>query len=322
MDTFDAVDTVVVDARIERILDAAGRAPSVHNTQPWNVDVKGNRLLIRADASRQLHQADPQGREMYISCGAFVFNAATAARRESLTARTVVLPDPADERLVAELELSAGARPTMDELGLSVAIQRRTTSRVPFDDRPVAPDVLRAIRAAASTEGGELRFVHPSDPARSEVLELVRRAERQAGADAEMRAEEAAWTATDDTRRDGIPHELLGPAPNDDRAPVRRFRHSSGHAQFEQRSTMAVLATPGDTVRDWIGAGIALEHLLLVATGYFVHASFATTALENPVTRDGLRAALSLEAAPQMLMRFGYCPRPRRAPRRPTTDLT
>jgi nitroreductase len=32
----------VIDARIERILRAAGSAPSVYNTQPWQVSVTHN----------------------------------------------------------------------------------------------------------------------------------------------------------------------------------------------------------------------------------------------------------------------------------------
>jgi hypothetical protein len=135
------------------------------------------------------------------------------------------------------------------------------------------------------------------------------------------RSEEAAWTATDAGRADGIAQELLGPGVTDDRAPVRRFHASAGSAQFEQRSTMAALSTPGDSARDWILAGQALEHVLLVATTFFVHASFATTVLENPTTRHDLRRLLSLDGSPQMLMRLGYSPQPERTPRRSVDEL-
>ncbi len=312
----------VVDARVEKILRAAGSAPSVYNTQPWQVEVAGNTVIVRADPSRQLQHSDPQGREMFISCGAFLFNARTDARRQSLVADVSVLPDPDDELLVAVLELEPGPAPNTDELELSVAIARRATSRTPFDDQPLFTDVLMAIQAAAHEEGADLRVIQPSEPAREDVIRLVRRAEALAAEDPAARAEEAAWTATDSGRDDGIAQDLLGPNPTDDQAPVRRFLASAGSAQFERRSTMAVLTTPDDSVRDWITAGQALEHVLLVATTYFVHASFATTVLENPTTRHDLRQVLSLDAAPQMLMRLGYSSLPAHTPRRSAPQMT
>lgn len=312
----------VGDARIERILRASGDAPSVLNTQPWQVAVTGSTVTLRADPSRQLRHNDPQGREMLISCGAFLFNARVAARRESLTAVVTVLPDPGDKLLVAELVLEPGDDPSADELELSVAIEHRATSRDPFDDHPLPTDILVAIQRAADHEGASLRTIQPSDPVRTEVLELVRRAEAIAAEDLAGRDEEAAWTATEPGRDDGIPAKYLGRAPSNPGAPARRFHESIGRERFEQNSTLAVLSTPGDTPRDWVMAGQALERALLVASGFFVRASFATTVLENPTTRHDLRRALSLGGFPQMLMRLGKVARPVHAPRRTVRSTT
>ncbi len=181
----------VLDSRVERILAAAVRAPSVHNTQPWQVRTTGDTITVRADPSRWLRHTDPQRREMFISCGAFVLNARVAARRESLTAQVRVLPDPDDELLVAAMTLIPALGPDMDELELSLAIGRRSTSREPFEDQPLDADVLQEIQTAAHEEGCALRLVQPSDPAREHVLELVRRAEDLATEDDVAREEEA-----------------------------------------------------------------------------------------------------------------------------------
>ncbi|WP_285102190.1 hypothetical protein [Promicromonospora sp. MEB111] len=312
----------VVDSRVERILRAAASAPSVYNTQPWQVEVTGRTVVLRADPARQLHHCDPDGREMLISCGAFLFNARAAARRESLSPAVRVLPERDDPLLVATMRLDPGPAPNTDELELAVAIARRRTSRVPFDDQPLFTDVLMDIRQSARDEGADLRPIQPSEPVRAEVMGLVRRAEALAAEDPAARGEELAWTATDADRADGIPAELLGPAAVDDGAPVRRFLASRGSAQFEQHSTMALLSTPGDSPRDWVAAGQALERVLLVAITYFVHASFATTVLENPTTRHDLRRVLSLDEAPQILMRLGYSSLSRHTPRRAEEEIT
>ncbi len=49
-------------------------APSVHNTQPWRFTADGQQISLHADAGRGLPVADPDGREMMISCGAALFN--------------------------------------------------------------------------------------------------------------------------------------------------------------------------------------------------------------------------------------------------------
>ncbi|MFJ2299949.1 Acg family FMN-binding oxidoreductase [Oerskovia paurometabola] len=310
------------DPRIERILAAASRAPSVHNTQPWSVHVHGTTLDVRADDSRRLTHADPAGREMFISCGAFLANLRVAARRESFRPVLTLLPDDADPALFARVDLVPGVLPDADELDLAVAIDRRSTSRVPFEDQPLDADVVDDLDEAATSEGARLVILAPQAPERTVLLDLVRRAEEAAGKDHTGRVEQARWVTNDPDRPDGIPVSALGPASDDALAPVRHFGgdSTSDRAAFEHRSTLAVLTTPGDTVQDWLAAGQALERVLLTATTYFVHASFATTVLENPATRAELTAVLDA-GVPQMVMRLGYSPTSPRTPRRPADDV-
>jgi hypothetical protein len=75
----DSGTTPILAAQAGYLIGVAGRAPSVHNTQPWRFTVGGDAIELHADASRQLH-VDPDGREMIISCGAALYGLGLAVR--------------------------------------------------------------------------------------------------------------------------------------------------------------------------------------------------------------------------------------------------
>src|SRR2546427_8127682 len=50
-----------MDALLAHLLDAAGRAPSAHNTQPWRLRWKGDALEVRTPEERKLPAVDPAG---------------------------------------------------------------------------------------------------------------------------------------------------------------------------------------------------------------------------------------------------------------------
>jgi hypothetical protein len=52
---------IIPAGQVEYLLSTAGRAPSVHNTQPWQFRVSAAKIELFADPSRKL-RLDPLGR--------------------------------------------------------------------------------------------------------------------------------------------------------------------------------------------------------------------------------------------------------------------
>src|SRR3954454_18980279 len=83
------------------LTEAAVWAPSLHNTQPWWFGVRGSTVTLHADTDRRLDVADPDGREMLISCGAALFTLRLAARHLGYLPEVRTLPDPDRPGLIA-----------------------------------------------------------------------------------------------------------------------------------------------------------------------------------------------------------------------------
>jgi nitroreductase len=95
------------------LIEAASWAPSVHNTQPWWFGVREAGLSLHADVDRRLDVADPDGREMLISCGAALFTLCLAARRLGLVTEVRLLPDSDRPGLMADVDIAV-RRAVMD----------------------------------------------------------------------------------------------------------------------------------------------------------------------------------------------------------------
>lgn len=309
------------DPRIERILAAASRAPSVHNTQPWSVHVHGTTLDVRADDSRRLTHADPAGREMSISCGAFLANLRVAARRESFRPVLSLVPDDGDPALVARVDLVPGVLPDADELDLAVAIERRSTSRVPFEDQPLDADVVDDLDEAAASEGARLVSLAPQAPSGPSCWTSSGGPRRRPGGTTPVASSRRAGSRTIPTAPTGSPslrsaRERRRPGA---RAPLRRGHHERPggvrapldarrpHDPGRHRARLArgrpgARTCPADR-DDLLRARLVRDHRP-----------------REPATRAELATALDA-GVPQMVMRLGYSPTSPRTPRRPADDV-
>ncbi|MER7112961.1 Acg family FMN-binding oxidoreductase [Saccharomonospora azurea] len=308
-----ALDTVVAEA-----LRAGTRAPSPHNTQPWLFAVRDGEIDVLLDESRVLTVSDPDGREAILACGAAVLNIRLALARRGIACAVSILPDRTRPDLVATLRVGVGRRPPADDVRLAAAIAERHTNRRPFVDSPVPSVVRHALIRAAREEGARLMLL--TEPAAFDAFAaLLRRAEHLQRQDEAFLAELEAWSHHGE-RRDGVPLSAGGPRVPDEAAlALREFGGAARRAarEFERQPLVAVLTTPGDTRRDAVRAGQALQRVLLTVTAHGLQASFLAQPLEIPAIRAELRTMLGGTDHPQAALRIGYghpgTPTPRRA---------
>jgi nitroreductase len=308
---------------LRNCLLAAVAAPSIHNMQPWRFRLHHTGIDVLVDRSRRLEVIDPRGREVIISVGAALLNLRVAILAHGRTPMTCLFPVAAEPDLVARVTLGPPVHVSETARRLAQAIPHRHTSRRPFADRVIPDDVLADLRQAATVEGGHLTLADAGS--RDAILSLVRIAEKHRHSDANYWFELGTWTHQWPHRRDGVPPEAYGPWSALESMPIRDFGlvgpvRRRKTATFETEPTLAVLYSAGDTARDWIVVGQALERILLTATVHGVSNTLMTQPLEEPHLRE-LLVDTTRGRIPQAIMRLGYGPPSAPTPRRTLEEV-
>lgn len=299
---------------IRLAVEDAAWAPSVHNTQPWTFGVRGSRVSLRADPDRRLDVADPNGREMLISCGAALYNLRLSLRVHGYEPVVQMLPDPDRPHLLADVHLEPGEPADQQTLREHVQIRRRHSHRGGFLPDPVPAGVLTAMKYDAEREGAgliEAVDVHVKG-ALAALTDAAEHVQRRTPAYA---AEIARWAPSPRTsRKDGVqepayPQRTPRTRPH---FPPRDFARGQGWgvataplAESVPAGAVLVLVSAGDGRADWICAGQALQRVLLRAAERDLAAAFHTQALEVPELRSFIRTRFCDDAFPQMVLRLG-----------------
>jgi hypothetical protein len=291
-------------------------APSVHNTQPWRFTADGGpQVSLYADDGRRLAVADPDGREMMISCGAALFTLRLALRSLGWIPQARVLPDPAQPALVARVSWRERAVADEFERRLSGHVLSRRTHRGAFDPEPLPSGTLAALRNAAEREGVALRIV-ADDGRRAALAAAVQTAEYESRRDGERLRELTRWTpAPGSARRDGVPATSY-PARAERTQPDFPGRDfARGHdwgipplspaTAHRAAGVTGLLTTAGDRPADWVHAGQALQRILLTAGVCGAAVALHSQPLELPWLREFLRTQLSDGACPHLVLRIG-----------------
>jgi hypothetical protein len=313
------------------VVAAAVWAPSVHNTQPWWFTAHGQEISLYADASRQLMVADPDGREMMISCGAALFTARLALRSLGYIPDTCVLPDPGQPSLVARVSWQRRADPTGYEQQLFRWVLQRRTHRGGFGPLPLAPELLAALHGGAERDGALLRII-TGEGSRAALAAVVETAERAMRLDGTYVQELARWVSPPGSRRtDGVPATAYPARPErtDPHFPGRDFAHGHGWGlpsfSFGMASRSAgvvcLLTTVDDRPTDWVNAGQALQRVLLTSATCGVAAALHSQPLELAWLREYIRTHWCDGAYPQLLVRLGTVAQATVSVRRPPASV-
>lgn len=310
------------------LLRYAVLAPSCHNSQPWRWRATGQALELWLDRRRALPVADPQGREMVISCGVSLMFLRLVIRVCGREDVVEVQPNRDFHDLLARVSVG-GPRPALvNERLMFGAITRRRTERGPFLRRPVPGWLADAMARAAAGPG--VRWHALRGASRARLAELVAEGDQVQGGDPAFRRELARWiSANGGPRLDGMPGYFRGLGRMAARyGPMIVQRCNWGAWQGRQdrglvlnAPLVGVLLGSSDDVPGWLAAGEGLARLLLRAAVEGIGAGYLNAVVQVAELRQHLQALLMTPDFPQVVLRLGYAELREPAPRRPVDSV-
>ncbi|WP_040786404.1 Acg family FMN-binding oxidoreductase [Nocardia pneumoniae] len=312
---------------IEKAVLLAGRAPSLHNSQPWHWMFDGHALRLFAVPERMLPATDTAGRQMLISCGIALGHLRAAMAAAGWRIFVARFPNPHQRHHLATITFQPAEIVTDGDRARADAILRRRTDRLPFAAPINWSDFESVLRTTFDPADATLDVLHDdSRPALARASEMTASLRRY---DSGYHAELQWWTGH--TVADaGVPEEALISPEERQRVSVgRQFPTTPGASRRGEltadHSVILVLSCDSDAAEDLVPCGEVTSTVLLECT----LAGFATCPLthltEVPRSRAVVRELTAHPGLPQVLIRVGIAAESERngpvTPRRPLAEI-
>ncbi|MGZ8179560.1 Acg family FMN-binding oxidoreductase [Williamsia sp. SKLECPSW1] len=292
---------------IRQAVDLARRAPSLHNSQPWQFVLSDNGLRLFADPAVRLSEADPTGRQRLIGVGAVLDHLEIALGALGWRSQVTVLPDPNHPDHVATVDLDRADGVTQAHLQRAEAVARRYSHRMPMGPPRDWKVFLPFVCGVLSDRDVEVTTFDAAD------MPVVRRAARGANLartyDWRYFTELSWWTASPQSSAVGIPPEVLPTSVEAEHVAVARdfpaavrLIHGAG---ADDAAEIVAISTAADTPRDHVACGRALSTLLVEATAWGSATCAVSHLTESPRSRAELAAVIEPGWVPQILVRVG-----------------
>jgi hypothetical protein len=334
-------------------LEAARRAPSAHNTQPWRfTQLEDGRIAVSWQPERTLPSSDPTQRDLYLSLGTAIESAILGAAsqegpRPAGPLRTFVPAESEQAPVDSECEHLIGyLQPVLTEiqendLRLAKSLHTRHTARVPHLSQPVPDDVHKSMQEEARQHGCTLS-IQTERHAIKKLAKLARQATAEQFAEPEIQEELWHWLRLDPQhpsyRRDGLNAECMNLQgftlavarfallPERMRWLARMKLHHLLALDTEwtvQRSaSLCLLTAPSLAKQDVIQTGRTLLRLWLMAdaAGLTTHPISALIDCQSTVAPT-LATFGARDALPMAIFRLGATKPVPRSHRLPTEEL-
>lgn len=281
----EANQAILSDLQVKQIIEAAIRAPSGGNYQPWQWALKNNTLLLFYALDGNPVFLGWGNISASVALGACLENAVLEAKKMKLDAKVEVFPDKNIKELVAQIkffpEKSSDSRMLEMANGINLRCTNRKLVKRPYID-PLILDELKNL--AKETDGADLRFF-TSEQDLSNIGEVLGELEKlrllEKGGQLDF-SDEIRWSDEENNaRRDGVDINTLD-VSNSEKAGLRIAKEGDviqlvnkwggGNAfkklikkSVDSSGAIGILSMDGQTLSDYFNGGRVLERIWITS---------------------------------------------------------
>jgi hypothetical protein len=141
-----------MDETLRDILSKAICAPSGDNCQPWSIRIiRADQLELWNVPNRDTSLYNFNNNASYLSHGAFLENLSIAAEHHGFSADITLFPEESNTDLVARINLKKAEGNHGNEDSY-LAIDKRATTRKPYEAHPLPMDIANLLRTSAGIQ--------------------------------------------------------------------------------------------------------------------------------------------------------------------------
>ena len=297
------------DEVIEDAVATACRAPSLHNSQPWQWVLTRGELKLFLDPSRVM-TTDQSAREALIGCGIALDHLRVAMAAAGWQADISRFPNPANPNHLATFEFTPMAYVSERDQLRAQAICTRHTDRLPFSAVTDWGSFEPIVASAGNRSSVHLEVL--SEQMRPQLVEAAELAESLRLYNTVYHDELSWWTAPFENS-EGIPYNALVSAAEGDRVNIGRVFPASRRPERrleipEDHAKVLLISTDEYGRADALASGEVLSAVLLDCTVAGLATCPITHVTEVTVARELIQSYMDHDAIPQVLIRVGVVP--------------
>lgn len=318
-----------MNRELELMIEAACKAPSGHNSQPWLFRVNENSIDIVPNFTKSLPIVDGNNRELFISLGAATENLCLMAG--NLGYKPSMKIDAAKQEI--KIDLTKDAELQKDDLVFQ--IDSRQTNRQMYNDKSISQDSLSLLNNSKLYNHTHRYVINRNDSNFQIIKSFVARGNEIQMNDENFKKELLQYIRFNNKEvkenPTGLTYKVMGaPAmPGFISKPlVKSFlspkkQNKSDLKKIDSSSNLIIFTTQRDSMEDWINLGRSLERYLLTATKLGIASAFLNQACEIKNLSEEMKTSISFlgDGYPTLILRIGYAPKAPYSPRQKIEDV-
>lgn len=295
------------------MIEAATKAPSGHNTQPWLFKINGDSITILPNLKETLAVVDKTNRELFISLGAATENLCIEASRLGYNNRVEIDPDA--KSIVVHLN-----KADVEKDSLADAISKRQTNRKVYTGKIISKDTIDLLTQIATPDNIQKYIISKDDSLFKVLRTYVERGNRMQMEDPYFKEELLKYIRfnrkQDQENPTGLSYKTMeSPSlPEFIAKPIVKSylkpnkQNKSDLKKIDSSSHLVLFTSKNNSFEDWINMGRSLERFILTTTQLGIANAYMNQPCEVEPLANEMRSDISLinSEYPTLLLRIGY----------------